>query len=146
MTNWVTLDQTELNLPHQETVKGVTVEVMLSPYDIPSHVRGDYDSEIDKFVIEFKYLGAEPTKYVRQSDSLSLRVGKNSGRVYAIEIDVDHLKAEAVQLKMLAPQVAANAIDRMPSAPEGRRGNIDVVKQVVGDHRRDLIEPLTSRR
>jgi hypothetical protein len=74
----------------------------MSPYDVPQALRGRYDKAAKRFVIEFRYLGDEDTRDESGGEHVVLRLGRNSGRIYGIVLDVDAMKASWVQLILLA--------------------------------------------
>ena len=142
MTEWLQLDGKQLNPLQKREIRGVKIDVYLSPYDVPEAVRGFYDESVARFVIEFKYLGEESTRLKRHKH-LELRVGKNSGRLYRIDVDVESLKAEAVSLNMHIPELVSEAIDSLaPAAPDRGRDNYDLAKQVISERKEDLFREL----
>ena len=148
MGKWIQLNSDELNPPRHESIRGVDVVVFLSPYDVPEAVSGDYDDEIKKFVIAFRYI-VEDEPFARQTgDSVvTLRVGKNSGRLYGIEVDVDKIRADSINLFVKIPEVVQQAIDKLESNPRHRRrrGNYRVAKKVISERGRELFSGLTPR-
>lgn len=142
MTEWLQLDGKRLNPLQEREIRGVKIDVYLSPYDVPEAVRGFYDESIPRFVIEFKYLGEESTRLQRHKH-LELRVGKNSGRLYRIDVDVQSLKAEAVSLNMHIPELLSKAIDSLaPAASDQRQDNYDLAKRVISERKEDLFREL----
>jgi hypothetical protein len=101
-SKWIEVDPKAVNLPKTEKLDGVEVTVMMSPYDVPQALRGRYDDTSRRFVIEFRYLGEEETRDETHREHVVLRLGKNSGRLYGIVLDVDAMKASWVQLVLLA--------------------------------------------
>jgi hypothetical protein len=87
MEEWIKVDPSTLNPPKQETVDGTKVTIKASPYDVPDAYRSYYDEQIGRHVVEFRYLTTE--EKVRRENygpHLTLRIGKNSSRVYGVEI------------------------------------------------------------
>jgi hypothetical protein len=84
---WIPVDRTALNQPRQKKVDGVEVTVMASPYDVPDAYRSHYDAEKDRHILEFRYLTEEPKKRENHGQYITLLVGKNSRRIYGVEID-----------------------------------------------------------
>lgn len=111
MKNWVRVRPDTKKAKQLKTIRGVQIEVQVSPYDIPEAVRGEYSKELSKFVIEFKYIGEEPFDLKGHQQHVALRIGKNSGRLYGIEIDVDALKVSEVRVRV------TNAIDSLIRQP-----------------------------
>ena len=61
MSDWIELEAGKFEKPAVECLKGVTVQVFMSPFDIPRAVRGRFDQSISRFAIEFEYIDSEPT-------------------------------------------------------------------------------------
>jgi len=135
---WIKLDSKNLNKPTSTEIKGVRVNVLLSPYDIPNSVRGYYDKDTSKFMIEFRYITEEPSKRQRHDDYLAFHIGKNSGRLYKIEIDVDSMKANAVELTL---KTISDAIQGMHPKNTQRKKNYEVARNVINSKKKDLLSP-----
>src|SRR5262245_49867289 len=119
-TEWIEVNPDELALDQDREVRGVTLRLRLSPYDVPLAVTGR--DEGGCFFVKFRYITEdEKTTREQKDDHLWLHVGKNTGRLYAIEIDVNALKAHTVRL-----EVINSAIDQMAQQQEQRRGNYAV--------------------
>lgn len=118
MTQWIEVNTETISPPTESSeIHGVEIVVGLSPYDIPQKVRGYYDRHINRFVIEFKYLAGRERELVQQeSDHISLVVGKESGCLYEIRVNVAELNADRVKLKMLLPEIG-NAIQKLTKSP-----------------------------
>ncbi|MDZ4406180.1 hypothetical protein [Prosthecobacter sp.] len=101
---WNRFDSRLLDRKTTETIKAVKLEVSLSPYDIPQAYRGYYCTDRRRFVVEFKYITEEPTFEKRMEDHLVAVLGKKSGRLYALVIDVDGLGAETVKVVLQKDQ------------------------------------------
>ncbi len=133
MSNWITVNQTDINLPEEErTGCGVDVRVFVSPYDVPSAIRGGYDKTIQRFGIQFKYLTPDEDLIEKtHAKYIEFRVGKESNRLHKILIDVHSLTADHVQLTVLS--VVETAIDRLANAPlrPQRRGNYIAAKRAI---------------
>lgn len=99
-SEWIELDPDILNeSTPQLNDNGVEVVVGLSPFDIPEAVRGYMNAQLNRFVIEFRYLGEEERRVPQKlNDFINLRIGENSNRPYEILIDVTALKADTVKL------------------------------------------------
>lgn len=71
-----------------------------SPYDIPSHARSEYDPVTGCFVIEFKYIEAEPLIEVDVGEYFKAKVGKKTKRVWSIRFDAHafHRDRKAIAL------------------------------------------------
>lgn len=102
MSKWLQVNPDAEEFTQRRQIKGSKgkVEFLVSSYDIPDAVRGFYDEKKSQFVIEFKYIGNEPTKPQPQDNYVTFMVGKNSGRLYGIEIDVESLGVEKIEVQM----------------------------------------------
>lgn len=150
MPRWIKLDAEALNKPHHENIRGVDVEVFLSPYDVPEAVRGLYDDTIERFVIEFRYLAEEEPLAADAHDAhVALKIGRNSRRLYRIEMDVNRLKADCVALRLHVPQLVEEvdeALEKLARTSErvSRRGNYQLAKDVIAKTKEELFEPLCT--
>jgi len=87
------------SLTKSEEIRGVKVEVSMSPYDVPTGVRGYTDAKF--FVIEFKYMTSdERVRSVPHGDHVFVEVGVNSRRIYRIRIDTEKLKFDTVAVEV----------------------------------------------
>lgn len=87
-------------------VPDVVFDVVVSPYSVPDAVRGVRTSE-GRFRIEFRYIdGPEPTAAPKALDE-HVRVieGRHSGRLLAIEVDIDSLGAKSVGIAIKAEEL-----------------------------------------
>jgi hypothetical protein len=149
MSSWQKLESKVLNEIQRDQLEskkddGVTVELAVSPYDLPIAVRGAFDKPKRRFVIEFKYIDQEDWSLQRSDEFIDLRIGKNSGRLYGIEIDADSLKADEVVLRVEARQHVNKALTELVSAPVKARRKVGNYKAVESILRRkpDLFAPL----
>jgi len=139
MQDWIPLDPVTLNPGEKEVVHGVEINVGLSPYDVPDGVRGYYDDDIKRFVIEFRYLDDEEDREPSwQNENITLVVGEHTGCLYQIHVNVDDLSANAVKLKLWV----ADAIRDLTQDKEfsARRGHYDVANDVVSENADALLE------
>lgn len=140
---WIEVNPDELELEQDRKIRGVTVRLRLSPYDVPLQVSGQTEGSEGHFFIRFKYITEdEKTTQVPQDPHLSLHVGKNTGRIYAIEIDVKALQAQRVNLEVV--QQIERAIDEMTQRQDQRRGNYVVAKDVIRSREQEIFEPLVT--
>ncbi len=132
---WIKINPSEYDEPRTETIRGVDVEVFLSPYEIPREVSGYYDEGVKKFMIVFKYIGdGEATEAVKEDDFITAIVGRQSHRLYRLELDVHGMAADLIELKVSGPKRAQAAIDHLSSSvARPRRGNYQTAKQVIAD-------------
>ena len=113
METWVRVEPTEFMHGESATVRGVNVTLVVSPYDVPEAFRGDFIADKKRFRIEFRYISDEPTSTEKVDEHVCFEMGKKSGRLYAIEIDVDKLGAEKVELTF---EVQERVSDRLRGA------------------------------
>lgn len=128
---WTILDQEEWNQPQPESLQGVNIVAYVSPYDVPEAVRGYYDKDNQKFIIEFKYIGGrEALKSATQDKHVTLWVGRDSRRLHRIDF-----KGEPQEPKwtlQIVPEVD-EAIDELASEHQlpPRTGNYELAKRIL---------------
>jgi hypothetical protein len=146
MTDWVSLNAKTLALQKHRTIRGVDITLVMSPYDIPEAVRGDYNKELQRFVIEFRYMSDEPWERSRCDNNIILRIGRNSGRLYGIEVDVHALAAQMINLRMDVAKAVTNAINRLARQAERaqRRENYEVAKDAIEEKQNEIFESLAT--
>jgi hypothetical protein len=96
---------------------GVQVELSLSPYDLPEAVRGSFDDSLQKFIIEFKYVQGEEWTRRPAGDYAILRVGRNSNRLYGLEIDLAALGQSRVSVERVVDQALESLKTERPEKP-----------------------------
>jgi|SRR5215207_6986941 len=111
---WTYVDPTTLTESVKKKVDGVEVTLLVSPYDIPDAFRGYYDHNKKRFIVEFHYLGDEQRKEVAQSEHVTLQLGRNTGRIYGLLIDVDKAGAQWVMLTLAAIEERRRQQHRIP--------------------------------
>lgn len=109
---WFEVDVDKINKGKMKEVRGVALKVYMSPFEVPRATRGYKDDTTGKFTIEFRYITKEPTRKKKQSELITLHVGRRSGMLYRIDIDVDKIGASAVTLEVLE-----SAIDEVGKLP-----------------------------
>lgn len=67
----------------------VDIRILTSPYDIPDWVRSGYDDDLDRFVVEFRYMLDEEYRISDVGDGVRVRLGKHSNRIVGVDVDVD---------------------------------------------------------
>jgi len=139
MNDWIPIDLDKVSTEPIRVPDDVHIELYLSPFAIPEAVRGRFDKKQGKFFIEFRYSSNEPTLRERQNDDIALHVGKRSGRLYGIEVNVEHAQAKSVTLTTYIPKKISETIKRLANdRPDYRGDNFRVTNEVVDD-RRDLL-------
>jgi hypothetical protein len=142
MSPWIPIDSAAFNVPHEEEVRGVRITVLCSPHDIPSDIRGFYEESIERFVIEFKYIADEPLQSITDKPLVKVIVGKNSGRLFRIEVDVKSLDVREVQLQVRVPQIVQEAIGKLRSKYLKRKANYDVAERILRDKKEQITDEL----
>lgn len=127
---WLALSPAEFQSDSEQTLKGLVFHVSMSPYDIPQAVRGEFDEDRKRFVIEFRYISPEETASRQIDEHVILHVGENSGRLCGIEADVEAMNVNAVLLR----------IDRAAEESINPRlkPNYDVAKKIITEKAREL--------
>ncbi len=140
MENWVMVDQKDLMKKiGQKKVKGVGINLFLSPYDIPEAVKGDYDEKAGQFIISFNYFtGVEDLQSEITDKNVTLKVGKNSNRIYKIVINVKALGAKVVQLALLK-----EVINNFEARSKSRNvENYEVAKRILSENQKEIFKQL----
>ncbi len=129
--------------PSNYVVLGDAIEVgiLISPYDIPDGVRGGYDKDLNRFVVEFRYMVDEEYRSLDVDDGVCIRLGKHSGRIVGVEVDVDRLNISEVIVAVKDRSAAASAaigkamrnVDKMEDPRARRRENYIVAQRVLED-------------
>lgn len=146
MADWLQLNPSKLSRVRPEDISGVSVSVSPSPYDLPRAVRGSFDESTRKFVVEFKYLiEGEPTELNFVDKSTETKVGKHSGRLYGIHVNVGTM--DRVQLELLTKSVVAEiekAIGQLSADPSRSRRelNYEIAREVVTENEPKLFSEL----
>jgi hypothetical protein len=144
MSEWVRVPAHAVNQPVSEKFGRVEITLLMSPYDVPRAIRGDYDNARKKFIITFKYLATEEVEEDQQNKFITLLVGRKSARLYGIEVDVDKLHVAEVALRVRVPEVIFGALDRLVQSPPRlqRRDNYQAAKNAILQTRQKVFEAL----
>lgn len=151
VADWIEVDESKYNQIKRAhsgvDSRSVIIEMSLSPYDVPNQVRGDYDEISKKFVIDFKYIDSEDVKALILDNHMSAMVGKSSGRIYSLMIDIDAIGAESVALKIkeeklhedadaALSQLLASSDSLLPRATAVRTNpkNYNVAQKIIRDY------------
>lgn len=147
MRDWTRLDPSTVNKTFRESIRGVQINVLLSPHDVPIAVRGYYDTTLKRFVIEFKYIGEEPMGKSVQDNIITLRIGQRSRRLMGIEANVDAMQVQAVGLQMYVADVVNKAIEHFATGlgTKERQGSYRLAKDVITQQRDQLFQQLQAR-
>ncbi len=147
---WLRIDPERYDELHEIGMfyRDLKLNIVVSPDDIPDSVRGAYDGDHKKFVIEFKYMVREEYDIDHVSEEVGVRIGQHSGRILGFEIDVDVLKARSVgRLNHAAPATAKAfraveaAIELVVGRSEATRmENYNVTWRVLRDRQEEVFE------
>ena len=134
MSQWTPVDPKLF--PAQLGVRTIQLNVTLSvsPYDVPRAVKGGYDKKKKRFVVEFQYIEEEPLTRKRHDSEITALVGKNSGRLFGLEIDVEKAGASQVELNVIT-----NAIEVTGRDFPQREINYALAKAALSNHSEILI-------
>jgi|GEM_PF-6764031 len=130
---WTAVDPARFAEFKRENLAGVDVTLAVSPYDVPDGIRAYYQDSLRRLVIEFRYLGLEPYRRVRNADYVALRIGKNSERLYGVEVDVIGAGAQWVSLTL-------RAIEKQVQTRKacGPNFNYDIAKRLLTEQGQKL--------
>lgn len=143
MKSWRRLNLDESGLIERESNGAVTYP---SPYDVPRALRAFAEGRT--LVIEFQYIGNEtPRRTVpdrRGGWDMKLILGKNSGRLYRVEVDADLKHEPSSSVPRLLDAIAQAISDLGGRERPGARSddNPKLARQSVESKRRDLMESL----
>lgn len=113
----------------------------LSTFDIPLDATADIDKDAGLLTFRFRYVDDELAgASQRLSDDISIDVGKNSGKLLAVRINVKRYPAGELRVKF------QNAIDEMDRAlvktirnlKAHQRENYQLVKSVINENRHNV--------
>ncbi len=100
MGQWIELTEAKPPQFTQHGAKGLKVNLYASPYDMPVAARGGISPDRTGFTIELRYLTeGEPTTD-RDEGMLRLSVGRRSGRIHRIRVNLAERPVDAVGLQV----------------------------------------------
>jgi hypothetical protein len=114
MANWWKFEGPDYAEPFKARIRGTDVNVLPSPYDVPELFRTYVDAQLNRWVVEFKYINKEPLVAWQASDILRLWLGQNSLRVYRIEAPQGLAQDPQVQFA----QQISNALTQLENDPK----------------------------
>ena len=123
----------------------IEVGVLISPYDIPNGVRGGYDDDLDRFVVEFRYMVNEEYRSLDADNGTRIRLGKHSSRIVGVEVDMDRRGfAVAVEDRNAAAYAAIDKaiqnVEEIEDARARRRENYAVAQRILEHKRNDIFD------
>lgn len=90
---WISVSQYELNEVESTERRGIKLQFMISPADLPTAWRVAQVSD-ETLIVEFKYLSGNESKYIdSHDDGVTMLVGKNSRRIHSILLDLHKISA-----------------------------------------------------
>jgi hypothetical protein len=127
----------------QTTEGGVSVSTSPSPYDVPEAARTNIDKNHNRLSIEFQYIGKEPVMVKPEQAGISFRLGKNSGRLYGIDLELNKINATEVNaITGLITQTLSGLADTC-NRP-ARSNNYSMVMRAVNSEKDTLLASLTE--
>lgn len=152
INDWVTVSQNLINKPESKNVRGVKIQFMLPPSDVPSATRAwinESEGRPGWLAIDFKYLTSpEPQKMLDEKDGTRFLVGKNSGRIYQISFDIKKLVAqgEEGEIQIRFGSLAEHQVDAYTHSFEHQinQGNADAIKRLLDGPAQLPIETLLN--
>ena len=152
MSEWIRVDPELSRRPLPQRTGGVEINLYLSPYDVPKFVRGFRVEKTGRFMIEFRYISEEPVRREEPDENVAFMVGKNSGRLYGIDVNVKKLGVDAVQLRMHIAQVVEKAfekqLDRLRDAHTAprmdRSANFEAAKEAFTQAKDEVFAGINS--
>lgn len=145
MTEWLRLGDIK-KLPEGAQEPDFVLGVVLSPYDVPDAVRGLRTNE-GRFRIEFRYIdGEEQGKQVKVGPHVMATEGKYSGRLLAMEIDVDAIGANSVGVSIATKLHSAwDEVDKSFSGQSTERRTIAATaRRAVATREDELLHQLAA--
>jgi hypothetical protein len=89
-STWLPLNQRAYEDDEVKDLQGMRVHMVVSPYDVPEALRLLADEAKKLLRVEFKYMSHEPTDCRDLGASTFAELGRNSKRLYAIELKDDN--------------------------------------------------------
>lgn len=92
--DWNFIPQSEINKPELSHDRGVKIQFMMSPFDVPSAFRAKLDRTREFLIVEFRYLSgsdSEPKKDIADQDGVHFTIGKRSKRIYRIAVKLQSI-------------------------------------------------------
>ncbi|HEY2971008.1 MAG TPA: hypothetical protein VGJ48_00720 [Pyrinomonadaceae bacterium] len=133
MSEWVNINiDTEGLREERELEDGVRVIVSPSPYDVPGAIKAEFDRSKGQLRILFRYIGTEPVKRQSGQAGVLFGMGKNSGRLYEIDVKIDEADMRELTANELTARIS-HEIDHVPkvSSYGERKENYRLAKQAL---------------
>jgi hypothetical protein len=111
----------------------------LSTFDIPQNATADIDKEAGLLTFRFRYVDAEaagPSQ--RLSDDISIDVGKRSGKLLAVRINVKRYPAGEVRVRFAIDEMDRLLLNTIRNLKTHQRENYELVKAVIDENRGEV--------
>ena len=119
--DWHDLGHTKTALPDSKKIGKTTIQVFVSPYDVPEAMRGCYNRKSHIFLIEFRYVGGEESLEERVEAGITLKLGRHSGRVHGIEVDTTKIDGDSIDISFHLRKVISRVEIAIESLEAPRR-------------------------
>lgn len=122
--------------PQKMSISGVSLNVRISPYDLPHQIKAAYENGI--FRIDFRYIDNEAGVREPANDHVTATVGVFSRKVLAFEIKVDEAGLNLIELNLFKP--VQESLDRMKGLTD--KPNAQLNYDAVGSLLREVKDQL----
>jgi hypothetical protein len=143
---WLWLDEEAPPIEQSAPQSGAVMQFSLSSYDTPQAIRSYVSPEKPGCgIIQFRYVLNDEQKISRPiNDCVEVEVGKNSGRVFRIKIDIARLRSKSQPAELhaeLSQQLNAVVNRLFPSGKADRREEMrkDLTRKILNDNRSELL-------
>jgi hypothetical protein len=130
-----------------EQGKESSIGFRLSTFDIPQDATAEIDKDAGLVTFSFKYVDSEPAgPSQRLSDDIAIEVGKSSGKLLTIRVNVKRYPAgqvSAVFHKAIDEMDRALAKTILASRKPHQRDNYQLVQSVIQENRPSVEHALT---
>lgn len=140
---YIAIDDSKVNPPDTKEIRGVNLNVTLSPFDIPENVTSDFNEKTGRLLLRFEYSNAGE-KLVCKSKQASLKVvtGKTSGRIYELDIDTSKFFSGDVSEIELTVSVERIEEEIAEYSSNGLRAqSVQAIGNILEQYKADLFKP-----
>jgi len=110
---WIQIEYTRSRKNDTKDLRAITVGLNVAPHQIPKAVRGYFDNQAHRVVIELRYADDEDFRLERQDDRVCLRLGRHSRRLLGLELNTINMDTSKVQLKIHAVERIEEAVQKL---------------------------------
>ena len=133
---------TDIEMPPHGHDSSIEFDLLVSPYEVPEAIRG-LKTKGGRFRIEFRYIdGPEHQESKRVDEHIEFFVGKHSGRLMGIEIDVQSLGVNQVEIQISIADLASSVNDtwgNLHRTSAGAVGNLKLAERAFAKRKDDVI-------